>query len=314
MLSIRIFTGILLLASILFFMHNSYSTNNTLFLFSHGIADSHRQAYHYCFCYPRDDSESMVYIDQEILSQNQDHAYNDRFIITTPFVTFDYPDSTDRFYRINIRRSGLAQTVDINHLAWVFNKTYKKYQRDIVLMGVSRGASTIITFVGQERPDHVSALILESPFDAMETVIAHKIKQARLHKIPGLQQLSHAIVSSVFFKYHMNGIRPIDLITQIDKNIPILLICSLEDTLVPPVSTIRLYQTLYNDNRSNVHLAVIPRGKHARIISSPDGDIYQNISHAFLKAYNLPHDKHRAEEGKPFFKKTQPNIQELAAL
>lgn len=314
MVSIRIFIGVFLLASILFFMHESYSTNNALFLFSHGIADSHKQAYQYCFCYPLDDLGTIVYVNQQNLSQNQDHAYNDRFIITTPFVTFDYPDSTDRFYRINIRRSGLAQTIDINHLTWIFNKAYKKYQQNIILMGVSRGASTIITFMGKEKPNHVAALILESPFDAMETVIAHKIKQARLHKIPGLQQLSHAIVSGVFFKYHMNGIRPIDLIAKIDKNIPILLICSREDTLVPSISTIRLYQALRNDNRSNVHLAIIPRGKHARIITGPDGDIYQNISHAFLKTYYLPHDEHKAKEGKSFFEKTQPNAEELAII
>lgn len=298
-------------------MHGSYQTisyNDAIFLFSHGIADSHRQAYHYVFRYPINDLETELYIDQESPEDRYKYAQNERFIITTPFVTFDYLDATNHFYRINIRRSGLAQTVDIERLSQVFRKTYTAYNRDIILMGVSRGASTIITFMGAENPQNVSALILESPFDAMETVIQHKIKQARLHKIPGMKQLSHALVSGVFFKYHMNGIRPIDLITHIDSNVPILLICSAEDTLVPATSTINLYQALHSAHHPNVHILLVPRGKHARIISGPDGDLYQNIVHAFLQTYHLPHDKSRAEAGQLLFAKTQPTTEELSSL
>ncbi len=314
MFSIRMIIGSFFIVTLLFFMHGSYQTiaqNDALFLFSHGIADTHRQAYRYSFCYPLNDVATELYVDQEYRDSRYKYGQNQRFIMTSPFVTFDYPDATARFYRINIRRSGLAQTIDIDRLANVFYKTHEEYRKDMILMGVSRGASTIITFMGQKNPHNVSALILESPFDAMETVIEYKIKQARLHKIPGMKQLSHAIVSSIFFKYHMNGIRPIDLITHIDNKVPILLICSREDTLVPPTSTINLYKALHINNRPNVHILMVPHGKHARILSGPDGDIYQNVGHAFLQAYHLPHDKNKAEAGQLLFAKTQPAMEEL---
>lgn len=269
--------------------HAAKNHSNSIFIYSHGIADTHKQAYRYARYYPKNDKEKEIFVDYNNPNSLYEYAANKHYLITAPFVTFDYPDATYKF-----RKSSLAQAVDINRLAYVFKKTLQKYNKDIILFGVSRGASTIINFMGQKKPGDVQALILESPFDTMENVVAHKVRQARLHKVPGIKQLSHAIISGIFLKYHMNGIRPIDLVSHTPKQTPILFICSEQDTLIPISSTINLYQTLKEKGYPYVHVLIVPTGKHAHIINGSSADIYQNVVHAFLKHYHLPHDAKRA--------------------
>ena len=67
-------------------------------------------------------------------------------------------------------QSSLAQENEIERLAQTFDQVIVKKEKKSVLIGVSRGASTIINFMGLYNPEHVQAIILESPFDCVDSI------------------------------------------------------------------------------------------------------------------------------------------------
>ena len=126
---------------------NGENTPTIHYLFSHGLADSHKQAFRY--------AESP---------QNQKP-----YIIKHPIVTFDYPDVSTSIFRINRFKTSLAQNNEIACLAYHYFNQISHAQS--ILVGVSRGASALVNFMGLYNPDTVCALILESPFDAVESIV-----------------------------------------------------------------------------------------------------------------------------------------------
>jgi len=172
-------------------------------------------------------------------------------------------------------------------------------KKELVTFGVSRGASTILNLMALNDLPMVKALVLESPFDAMVTVLNNKREQLPLGWLlsPDFGQL---ILEICFWQYKRDGIRPIDLVSGIRKDLPILIICSLEDRLVPWYSSVKLYQKLKQSGHPSAHLLVVDHGQHAKIWTGPDGDKYQAAVHAFYAKYNLPSDPILALEGKKY--------------
>lgn len=213
--------------------------------------------------------------------------------------TFRYPDSikaqwaqkltkkTDYNVRLTkVWAGSLAQKKDIKALT----QHYETSDDSAVLFGVSRGASTALAFLGQEKPKNVKAVILESPFD--------KANSIRLFK--GKIKAKPWLLKTVFWHYNASKPDPIDYTDTIDKTIPILLICSKQDTLIPAKSTTNIYEKLLEVGHKNVHLLVTKHGGHANIINGKDGLKYKQIVHAFYKKYNLPYMKRYAQAGKAF--------------
>lgn len=270
----------------------SYATPDTIYLFSHGIADSQKQALHY------------------IESKNPAKPY----IIKGPVVSFNYPDAYEGLIKINRLQTSLAQDNEVLALA----RTYFAKAKDAlktILVGVSRGASAIINFIALYYTQNVSALVLESPFDCIENVIHELIHTTKLGWIPGMKKNSLSIASLVFCKYKPNGIRPIDLCTHIHKDLPILIICSQEDRLVPFWSSLNIYCALRESGHTNTYILILPHGRHAQLIHHPtQGNIYQQVVHAFYKKFNLPHDPILAQQGELLFSKCQPEIEQVREL
>ena len=274
-----------------------YSADSQLpvFLFSHGLADTHKQAYTYK------------------KSEKPDKYY----LIDGRLFTFDYPDATEKFWRVNITQTSLAQRDEINTLQKAFHDTFKLLKKEgyespsCVLVGLSRGASTIINFMGLYNPPEVRALVLESPFDSIQTIITHKIKHAHLQWVPGINAISNALVSALFFNYKRNGIQPKDTAPALDKDLPIFISCSLQDSLIPAVSTIKLYNILRASGHEHVYLFIAKSGEHSKILSSSEGKNYQNAVHAFYRKYKLPHDESFALQGEQILATCQPSSEEL---
>lgn len=99
-------------------------------------------------------------------------------------------------------------------------------------------------------------------------------------------------------------------------DIPLLLVTSLKDGLVPPQSTIGLYKRLIERDHKRVHLLVLKRSLHPTymIDDLEDKTMYENVVHAFYKQYNLPHNSKKAALGNTEFLSTQPNVEQLSKL
>ncbi len=266
------------------------------YLFSHGLADTYKQAYKYAKTYK--------------IGKNTYH--NERYLIDRPFVTFNYPDACEGLLRVNRKETSLAQDNEIECLKSKFEKTVQHAKEketnnsEIVIFGLSRGASAALNLMALYNPPLVKALVLESPFDTVGSIIDNKRKQ--LH----LEWLSHDageyIMETIFRRYNRNGIQPIDVVSDIRKDLPILIVCSKEDPLVPCHSSIKLYQKLKESGHSSAHLFIADHGKHSKILEAQDGDTYQAVVHAFYEKYGLPHNAEFALQGKAEFALTQNTV------
>jgi predicted esterase len=271
-----------------------------VYLFSHGIAATHRQAYHFTNWYT---------------TSNEKVINNSHFTLYQPVITFDYRDAwcwTEeeesfadlkkwfrRLVRGNYSQASLAQESDIEQLSGVFQKSIQEIDQ-VIIQGVSRGASNIITFLAEKQPKNIAAVLIESPFDCIESVMDRLIEISPILK-KFLEEYKYFLFKLVFKEYSEKGIRPIDCVHKISKDIPILIICSKEDILVPYESSQRLYQKLKDEGHGKVHLLILEKGNHAFLIKGENAHEYQIVVHAFYKNYNLPHDAHLAHLGKALF-------------
>ena len=238
-----------------------------VYLYAHGLADTANQAFNY----------KGVLFDQKEIP-----------------LTFNFPDATTQFWRVNIAEANLGQTEDINSLACEY---YKELEDDpeaeFVGIGVSRGATTWLSFMGMHGYDQVKALILESPFDSVASLPNHKL------------------IPFIMLKYDPLGIQPRDNIAKIPKDLPILIVCVKNDRRVPASSTVEVYSLLRESGHKNVHILAFESGEHGKFVLGDNTDTYTNVAQAFYKKYGLPYNKQAAKAGKKLFKKTQPEPEDL---
>lgn len=264
------------------------------YLYSHGIADDKNQAFKYTSSAPNP------------IIDNQDHT----------LVTFDYPDAGQGIiypvinnwidllnlkenlkkisYKIDRAHTSFAQD---NEIA-VLNDAHALIETEAIGIGVSRGASAFMTWLGTY-PDiiNIKALVLESPFDCMDSVLRNMIGEY-LYQYPAARSIGHNLIRFVFSQYKKHGITPLKVVDNIPKNLPILIICSEEDSRVPARSSENLANALREAGLTNVHCVRLSHGFHGHLIQGPDGQIYRNAVHAFYKRYDLPHNSEWAELGK----------------
>ena len=248
-------------------------------IFAHGIADTREQAY----------------------------KYHGKEVLLKPFLLFNFPDSTTSFVRVKRQYTSLGQDNEIARL----NKVYQEYAiqtPEIILFGLSRGASTILNFVATHQPTQVVALVLESPFDCVESIIKKKLQQFGLSFSEGNIAWGQRVMSFIFALYNPLGIHPINVVQNIDKNIPILIICSKQDQLVPYTSSVELYKKLIASGHKKTHIRTIDFGKHSKILWDMQQETYRNCTHAFYKKYNLPYITEYADLGALIIHGTQPEL------
>jgi len=262
----------------------------TVTLFSHGIADTgKRQVSWYAKSYMKDD---VVH-------------HNERVTIHTPFTAFNYPDATNRFYRVNYNETSFGQGNEIGRLYKAYQKTNERFENcDMILYGLSRGAANFAIFAGTHQLNNVKAIILESPYFTMGDVIENMMNRKGL----GWLSLSYGetLAEFIFKKYTRYGHSPATCIDGISKDIPIFIICSKEDHLVPASSSINLYKKLVANGHQHIYIFIADYGRHAAILKGPDGEKYEWIINAFYKKYNLPHCPSSAAKGCDLLDLCQP--------
>lgn len=184
--------------------------------------------------------------------------------------TFDFQDADKNNHLWN---SALGQEEDMDQLEDVIKK-FSSSQID--LYGVSRGAATIANLAGRSLPKNVQSIILESPYADIKDIIKHKTDTTFL---------SHLLL--LCSRHDPKGIQPIKAAPLIDKNIPILILCSEEDTLVPASSSKDLYETLLESGHKKTHFLSFEEGAHGSIVFE-NKKLATTAIQAFYKKYRKP--------------------------
>jgi len=189
--------------------------------------------------------------------------------------------------KVNRNAMFMGQKNDIEAIKATIDSINSKDQ--ITLYGCSRGAATLITYLGMHNPENIAALVLDAcPADIAATI---KMPLAKMGINP---ECYNAIFSYLFPQYDpISAIPPIHAIKSIkNKNLPILLIHSIEDTMVHPSNSYFLYNAFINAGFTNVHLYLLPHGKHSFLLQNDRvSDMYMTAVHSFYKKYNLPYNQ-----------------------
>ncbi|MCX5922009.1 MAG: hypothetical protein NTX86_01645 [Candidatus Dependentiae bacterium] len=211
--------------------------------------------------------------------------------ITGPMKSFNYSDCLIPILTY------FGQDGDVERLHHAC-KDHKK----VILVGVSRGASTIINYLGLCKPNNIIAAVLESPYDHTEkigdyfldVIFKSIMSEYGKNKFKKFLQL-------FFVNYKHNGIQPICLTAHIPHTIPLLFISSEHDGIIPSWSTKNLYDALREAGHQNAYLLSCQHGAHGRIIWGKDGKKFRNIVHAFYRHHKIPHQDSWAAEGQSQF-------------
>lgn len=267
----------------------TFSTSQTVTLFSHGIADTWKQVHGYVKSYIKHDT---IY-------------HNSHYLIRTPFASFNYPDATNKFYRVNYNETSFGQGNEIGRLHNVYQSILSTYENcDVILFGLSRGASNVCIFAGLHQLHNVKALILESPYCTMGEVIESIMHKKNLTWLP--LSYGESVAEFIFKRYTRYGYSPANCIENISKDMPIFIICSKQDHLVPYSSSINVYKKLIESGHKHAYIFVTDYGQHAAILQGPDGEKYQCVVNAFYKRYNLPYCPTSAAQGESLLDLCQP--------
>lgn len=241
-----------------------------------------------------------------------------RHTIASKFVYFDFDDAFKPKYGVKFCKFwhlSFGQQNDIEKLKCAHAETIAQFPDHPILgYGVSRGASVWISTMANHQLSNVNALILESPFDRIQT----SLKAAAEH-IPadinlGLTRINSGflrawaeyIITTAARKYKVNAQQPIDVIKNIPLDRATLIVCSLEDKLVPAQSSYNNYQALRDSGHKHAYVLVLEKGKHAKLLQGPSGDQYTYVAHAFCKKYGHPYHPSLAEKGEPLLALCQP--------
>lgn len=230
------------------------------------------------------------------------------FILYSPISHFNHPSGYEVYgsfcsktHKINLqsgivdyKKVSLGQAYEINEL----KKAIDNIKGDCILFGRSMGASTIINYMSLYQTSKIKALVLEAPFHSIEELLNQGF----------LSFLDIGKLAMTFPAYNPKGIKPIESILKMSKDIPIIFIHSKKDTIVPIISSIKLFNTLVKFGYKKVHFLELHSAGHNDATISRDASNYQNVVHAFYKHYGLPHESNLAELGKHLFYKTQSNL------
>jgi predicted esterase len=234
----------------------------------------------------------------------------EHWIADEPFVVFDFPDAKPKESEYHAKFVNLGQQQDIDRLEYVYNEVLKQFpQKRIILLGLSRGAATIINFVALKQPNAVAAIVLESPFDNLRNIIIHLMKRYHVLWLPYARQLSNKITQKHFPSVDINGLFPVHVINRLPHQIPIIFIHCQKDKVVPINSSRKLYAKLISHAHPNAYLLELNNGLHGKLLAGNDGPLYQNVVHAFYKRYGLPHNSEFAKAGETYL--TQPTLADV---
>lgn len=229
---------------------------------------------------------SPGFFEKRSVSTQQAARYAKNNIIQTAYTACPYNDT-----RAN---ANFGQDGDIAVLAeQYFGCCNANPHTQVILTGLSRGASTLFNFVGKKKPKNISAIIAESPFASVDDIVEHRISQWYMNWVPGIHHMTVALMKLLYPAYNLDGPQPITSITQDCPTVPMLIVCSKQDDIIPYTSSVRLAYAL-KEKGHEVYLLIFQEGAHGYLSYKEE---FQVVANALYARYNLPHNAELAQQG-----------------
>lgn len=265
MLGRRLFNFVFFLATVLSL---SAHASTTVFLYAHGLGSNQNQAHKLYTRFSGDKTE------------------NKHWLIDGPLALFDFPDATDVPGQANREFVNLGQQLDLERLHFAYEETLKLAPDcDIVLIGLSRGAATVLNYVSLYKPQRLKGVVVESPFDSFESLVKHIMKRLHVTWLP--VSVCQSIMTFRFPIIDIAGIMPSKTIEWFPAQVPLMFIHSREDKVCPVESSRALYHHLITKGHEHVYYLELERGAHGKVMWGPDGALYQEAVHGFFKNYGI---------------------------
>lgn len=265
-------------------------------------------------------SEKKIgYIFAHGLGASQDQASlfmatsSEKWLINKPLVVFDFPDSKKKpmeYHSLHVnlgQERDISRLKEIHELAEYFLKGYR-----FIFAGISRGSAAILNYVAEHQPDSVAGIVVECPFDTLNSIIKHLLRRFHVNWVPFSRKIALKLAKNNFPSLNTKGIFPLNVIHKIKSDIPIMIVHSRKDRTIPVNSSRNLYKSLVCAGHNNVYFLELASGEHGKLVHSIESDLYANVLHAFYKKYNLPHDVQFALNGENMLKFCQPTVEEIS--
>lgn len=122
-------------------------------------------------------------------------------------------------------------------LAWVFHFHYRFPETEMLLVGVSMGAATVLMASALPLPDCVKGIIADCPFTEPLEIIKKTGKD--MHIPPFVTAVMAPVAARVFGRFHLKGASALKAVQE--AKVPILLIHGEDDTFVPCTMSFQLH-------------------------------------------------------------------------
>jgi len=283
-----LFFLLILLSSFIHFSVFSYHT-----LYAHGIVDGISQIERFKEAFALGFAQSICFPDIEMAE-----GFNINHCI----------ESITKYFgkHVNREKMYMGQGADLISI----HKTVSSFSFDvpIILYGCSRGASALINYLAIYNPTNVKALILDAAIADFPELL-----ELPLAKLGISQSWSKSFFSFLFPQYLIDSVAPIKVISFIkNKKLPILLIHSKNDILVPYFHSLKLYFEFKSQGFSNVFISIMPYGRHSFLLQNNlIKNLYLQSVHSFYKGYGIPYNEKYANQDIQQYQISNEEIQKL---
>ncbi len=203
---------------------------------------------------------------------------------------------------INYDNLNLGGKDDINTLVSETNNI----NGPLLLTGYSRGAITTINALGSGLIENeVKLIFIESPAAHITDITTLQMQWWGCGWMPGLNKLltNYYLPYFKIKKLDPYQTQPIHVAHNIDKNIPIIILASKKDTIIPASSSARLAKAFVDNGHKNVRLIITEEGSHVDI-KEKNIELLNAIEQAIRKELKLPFDKELAHQGSTILNKS----------
>ncbi len=261
--------------------------------FKKGIPSGQKEPIFIHSC-PRDNFKGRLIHGRTGHSFRCTNAWLKNSIINGTFVTFDYFFDGKDF--------DLGQGINIDALKKIYSEVINKNpQAPIIIAATCIGAKIALEFAVTHNPEHVKAMILESPFIDVKNVV-YNLGKNYLNWFPFADTSNKAsMIQSIIELYAPHCKETINLphanLNKINPNIPLFIAHLKNDSMCSDEQMYQLVADLRKSGNTNIYLLVLQdtKTKHGHLNQKKE---FSQAANAFLAEHNLPHDKQLAAEGK----------------
>lgn len=263
-------------------------------IYAHGIVDNPAQIKRFkqAIATDHEHTKSVIFPDTQ-----KETGYGINRMISEITTLINKPINRSKMY--------MGTGADIQAIDTILHTIHQN--NDLILYGCSRGGTALINYLAQHNPDHIAAIILDATPAHMPATIHPILAKIGIHS-----SYDETIFSTLFPAYLKDSTGSKQLISKIkNKNIPILLIHSQNDTKVSYDHSLLLYQEFKQNGFKNVYLATIPSGKHSFLLQDVHANaVYLQAVHSFYKHFGLPYNSQWAQDNLEQYQPTLDKVQE----